>query len=74
MFQRSIHHTLFDSGRLRCLHGKVARHHYFLCVYIILLALPSVLGAWSMALMPRLPFNPQRTCAGRVTVVVLLLD
>ena len=38
-----------DGGRLRCLQGKVDTT--ILCVYIhVLLAPPSVLGAWSMAL------------------------
>ena len=38
------------SGRFSCLHGKVDITISCVCTYIILLALPSVLDAWSVAL------------------------
>ena len=38
-----------DGGRLKCLHGKVDTTISCVCVHV-LLAPPSVVGAWSMAL------------------------
>ena len=46
-----------DGGRFRCLHGKVdTTLSCTVCVHIVL-APPSVLGAWSMALVLWLPFE-----------------
>ena len=45
-----------DGGRLRYLRGKVDTTISYVCVHV-LLALPSVLCAWSMALVLWLPFE-----------------
>ena len=44
-----------DSGRLRCLHVRYTPP-FHVCVHIVL-APPTVLGAWSLALVLWLPFG-----------------